>query len=120
MLFFVQVVADATTRALLRRESERRLHFATDRFQPHIREIGVVLGDVNGPRGGVGKLCRITTRLRRGGTLEIEETRSSFMSAIRVAAKRLRRLLARRSGGKTKRNTARYDRFPYRRPWSLQ
>src|SRR5437870_2756777 len=73
MLFFVQTIIGVTSRAILKRESERRLYFATDRFQTQIREIDVVLRDVNGPRGGVDKLCRITARLRHGGSLAIEE-----------------------------------------------
>lgn len=101
MLFFVRAVVDFTARGLLKRESERRLHFATDRFQPQIREIGVLLRDVNGPRGGIDKSCKITATLNRGGTLEIEEKRGNFVAAIRAAAKRLRGVLTRRIGGKT-------------------
>ena len=119
MLFFVSAVVGVTAKALLERESERRLRFATDRFQPHIREIDVVLRDVNGPRGGLDKLCRVTAKLRGGGAVEIEERNSSFLGAIRVAAKRLRRLLARRVGGKTKRDGSRDGQAAYRRCWSV-
>jgi len=83
------------------------LHFATDRFQPHIRDVGVMLRDVNGPRGGTDKLCRITARLNRGRRLEIQEQRGNFMAAICAAAKRLRRSLARRFGGKVTRSAIR-------------
>ena len=107
MLFSVLTVIDATARATLKRESERRLHFATDRFQPHIRDVGVMLRDVNGPRGGTDKLCRITARLNRGRRLEIQEQRGNFMAAICAAAKRLRRSLARRFGGKVTRSAIR-------------
>jgi hypothetical protein len=69
------------------------LHFATDRFERHIRDVGVVLRDVNGPHGGIDKLCRVTARLRR--------------------------LLARRIGGKATRCVISRDRGPYRRPWRL-
>jgi len=119
MLFFVQTVIDATARAALKRKTERRLHFATDRFERHIRDVGGVLRDVNGPHGGVDKVCRVTARLRRGGRLEVEEKRASFIAAISAAAKRLRRLLARRIGGKATRCAIRHDREPYRRPWRL-
>ena len=119
MLFFVQTVIDATTRATLKKNAERRLHFATDRFERHIRDVGVVLRDVNGPNGGIDKVCRVIAKLRRGGRLEVEEKRASFMAAISAAAKRLRRLLARRIGGKATRYSIRPDREPYRRPWRL-
>jgi ribosome-associated translation inhibitor RaiA len=119
MLFLVQAVVDLTTRRLLLRESKRRLHFAADRFQGRIRDIDVVLRDANGPRGGVDKRCLVRARLHRGGSLEIEETRTSFLGAIRAAAKRLRSLLARRLGGKLRRKYSRRARAPFRRPWGL-
>src|SRR4029079_5791418 len=100
------------------RESERRLHFATDRFRENIREIGVALRDVNGPRGGIDKQCKITAKLCCGGAVEIEETRSSFIEAVGRAAKRLRNVLARRIGGKQPNKTLRhiYPHEPYRLP----
>jgi putative sigma-54 modulation protein len=119
MLFFISAAVGVTARALLGRESERRLRFATDRFQPHTREVDVVLRDVNGSRGGVDKLCKVTARLNRGGTVEIEERNSSFLGAIRVAAKRLRRLLTRRIGGKNKRDGSRDGQVAYRRCWGV-
>ncbi|HXJ40358.1 MAG TPA: HPF/RaiA family ribosome-associated protein [Bryobacteraceae bacterium] len=119
MLFFVQTVIDATMRATLKKNAERRLHFATDRFEGHICDVGVVLRDVNGPHGGIDKVCRVIATLRRGGRLEVEEKRASFMAAISAAAKRLRRLLARRIGGKAARYSIRRDREPYRRRWRL-
>lgn len=117
MLFFVHAVVNSTVRAILKQESERRLRFETDRFQGQIGEIGVVLLDANGPRGGLDKVCRISTKLRRGSTLEIEAKASSFITAICGAVKRFRRLLARRIGGKRTQSSFRSD--PYRRPWNL-
>src|SRR6476659_6116607 len=108
MLLSIRAVADLVNRATLQRASERLLLFATDRFQPQIREIGIIFRDVNGPRGGVDKQCRLIAKLRRGGTLEIEETRTSFLDAIQRAAKRLRLALTRRIGGKRPRNTNRH------------
>ncbi len=119
MLFFVQAVIDVTARAILQRESERRLHFATGRFKRHIGGVGVVLQDLNGRHRGRDKVCRVTAKFRRGGSLEIEEKRSSFVAAIAAAAKRLRRSLAPRIGGKVTRSAVRHDRGSYRRPWSL-
>ncbi len=120
MFFFAGSAIGVTARALLKRESERQLNFATDRFQNQIREIDVVLRDLNGPRGGVDKECKVTATLRRGGTLEIEQRSNSFPDAIHEAAKRLRRVLARRVGGKTKRSRIRYIQVPDRGCWSVQ
>lgn len=117
MLFLIQAVVDLTLRGALHRECERRLHFATDRFQRHIREIDVVLRDVNGPRGGIDKRCLVRTRLHRGGSLQVEESHTSFAGAIRAAAKRMRRVLAGRLGGHRQRRNIRRDRMAFRRPW---
>ena len=119
MLFLIQTVVDLTTRSLLRRETERGLGFASGRFQSRIRDIDLRLRNVNGQGGGIDKQCLVRARLHRGGSLEIEETRSSYVSAIRAAAKRLRILLARRVGGKLRRNYLRRDIARFRRPWGL-
>lgn len=63
MLFSVRAIVDVVTKAKLQRESERRLHFAIDRFRENIREIGVAPREVNGPRGGIHKQCKITATL---------------------------------------------------------
>ena len=120
MLFFVGAAVGVTARAFRRRESMRRLGFATDHFRPHIREVDVVLRHVNGPPGGVDKQCRVTARLHGGGTVEVEEKNGSFLGAIRVAAKRLRRLLAKRIGGKRKRDGSRDGQVAYRRCWGVR
>lgn len=119
MLFLIRVF-DATARTVLKRESERRLQLAAGRFERDIREIGVSLRDVNGPRGGVDKSCKVTARLRRGGTIEIEQTRGTFADAIQAAAKRLRYSLARLVGRKGNRKAWRADHVPFRRPWGLR
>ena len=104
MLFFTQAAMNVTARATLKRESERRSQFAIDRFQRHIREVGVVLKDVNGPRrGSDDKVCNVTAMLRDGGSVAIKEQGSSFVAAIHGAFQRLRQVLARRLGGKAAR-----------------
>ena len=121
MLFNTSAVVDIVTRANIKRESERRLEFATRRFRDNVREIGVAFRDVNGPRGGVDKQCRVIAMLRRGDALVIEETRANFIDGIRVAAKRLHLLLAKRTGGKRPRNTLRHidQRNSLRRGWDI-
>lgn len=113
MLFLVRAVVDRSTKAKLQPLIERRLHFVVHRFGGSIHEICVALRDVNGPRGGIDKQCKIVARSRRGDTLEIEETRSSFSEAIGGSAKRLRNVLARRIGGKRHSKTLRHT---YRSP----
>jgi putative sigma-54 modulation protein len=116
MIFFIQAAINASAREALQRESERRLHFATDRFEPQIRDVDVVLRDINGPHGGIDKECRVTAKLRRGGSLEVQERADTFIGAIGAAIKRLRYSLGRRLGGKAVHSAIRYDR---RRHWGL-
>ena len=42
----------------------RRLYFALGRFAPQIERVTARVGDMNGPRGGVDKQCRIEVKLR--------------------------------------------------------
>ena len=43
----------------LRDHVRRRLEFALGRLGPAVRAVQVTLADVNGPRGGVDKQCRM-------------------------------------------------------------
>ena len=53
----------------LREQITRRLEFAFDTFEDHIEDAFVYLIDLNGPKGGVDKLCQIIVRARGLGEL---------------------------------------------------
>ena len=53
---------------------ERRLHFSLGRFAGRLGAVKVRITDVNGPRGGVDKLCRITAELQPSGKLIVSQT----------------------------------------------
>jgi ribosome-associated translation inhibitor RaiA len=120
MLYFAGTAIGVSVRAFLMRESERQLSFATDRFRSEIRDIDVVFRDLNGPRGGVDKECKVTATLRGGGTLQIAQRSASFLEAIHEAARRLGRVLARHMDRKAKRRTIRYVRVPKHGLWTVQ
>lgn len=80
----------------LRKHAEKRMQFATDRFDSRIREIDVRLIDANGPRGGVDKICRVTATLRSGLVVFAEDRQANFFAAINRAAKRLRSLVSKK------------------------
>jgi ribosomal subunit interface protein len=61
-------VADA-----LRAYVERRLHFSLGRFIGRLGRVRVQVTDVNGPRGGVDKSCRISAELLPGRRLVLHE-----------------------------------------------
>jgi putative sigma-54 modulation protein len=75
---------------LVREYVERRLSFATDRFEDHIERLTVELADANGPRGGADKVCKLTADLRPRGQLEATNLNTDFASATDAAARLLR------------------------------
>jgi len=74
---------------------ERRMRFALSRFTDRIEHATVRVADLNGPRGGVDKQCRIVVRLRSGGEIVIEDSASDFETAIDRGADRVQRAVAR-------------------------
>ena len=68
---------------------ERRLRFALGRFGPRIGGVTVSLADLNGPRGGLDKRCRIMVRLVRFGQVVVEDTDSDLGAAVNWAADRV-------------------------------
>lgn len=79
---------------------ERRLRLVLGRFGPRIGRVTVHLADINGPRGGLDKRCRIIARLRGGGRVIVEDTNAELTAAVHGASDRLgqsvRRQLERR------------------------
>ena len=74
---------------------DRRLSYALSRFESRIRRKTVVIDDVNGPRGGGDKLCRITVKLDRLSDVVINEEDSDISRSITRAAERVGRAVAR-------------------------
>ncbi len=81
--------------AAVRAYVERRLHFSLGRFSQRVERAMVHLQDVNGPRGGEDKLCRIEVRLRPGGSVFVEESGSAVLAAVAGAAERVGRAVSR-------------------------
>lgn len=73
----------------------RRLHFALSRFALAIREVTVTLIDVNGPRGGIDKVCRVRIDGLRGAPVVVEATAAAVPAAIDGAMARAARSAAR-------------------------
>lgn len=74
----------------LRDRVSRRLQLSLDAFDDHIEDGFVYLMDLNGPKGGVDKLCQITVRARGVGELAIRETGTSLHVALNRAARRMK------------------------------
>jgi putative sigma-54 modulation protein len=81
------VAIDGTTHAHV----ERRLQFSLGRLAPRILRVTAQLIDLNGPRGGVDKECRITIRLRPTGTVVVKDRDADLVASIDRAAGRAAR-----------------------------
>lgn len=79
----------------LRGHVERRLDYALDRYRERISRIRVVIADVNGPRGGADKSCRLELRLRGGGAVRVTALDEDAYVAIGEAAHRAGRAVDR-------------------------
>lgn len=80
----------------LREHTARRLQFALGWAGHGVRSVTVRLSDVNGPRGGNDKRCRIKIPLPGGQDVVIEDTEADLYVAIDRAADRTERTVARR------------------------
>lgn len=79
----------------LRNYTEHRLRFSVRRLGHSIKRLRVSVEDLNGPRGGVDKRCRIIAEISPSGKLIIEETDPRIHEAVDRAADRLRRSVRR-------------------------
>lgn len=79
----------------LRQFLECRLCFALSRFDSRIRHMSVALEGVNSPRGGLGKLCRITVELDHMRDIVITDQDLELAKCIAHAAERAGRAVAR-------------------------
>lgn len=70
----------------LREHIERRIHFALARFSSRVARVTVRLSDVNGPRGGLDKQCRVTVALRGARRIQVENLDAGLYAAIDRAA----------------------------------
>lgn len=82
--------------AALKTYTEKRLSTALGWAGSHLRQLHVSLSDVNGPRGGCDKRCRILVQISGGKGVVIEDTETDLYHAIDRAAERVDRAVVRR------------------------
>jgi hypothetical protein len=90
----------------------RRLQFALGRFDRHVRRVIVHLTDVNGPRGGPDKRCRMIAEFHHGGEATVADTRPNALEAIYFAAARLRHQVGKRLASARTKPRLRQNRKP--------
>jgi putative sigma-54 modulation protein len=82
----------------LREHTERRLQFALSWASNEVRAVRVCLSDLNGPRGGNDKRCRIQIPMVGTPNVVVEDAQADLYVAIDRAADRTERAMARRLG----------------------
>lgn len=73
----------------LQEHVERKVENAVDRLKHRIDRVSVLLSDVNGPRGGVDKICQMTAYVRGVGTVLIATVGCDLFGVVANAAERL-------------------------------
>jgi putative sigma-54 modulation protein len=91
--------------AALAQYAQRRIENGLHRIGGYVRTACVRLADINGPRGGNDKHCRVTVRLATGDEVVVNALDSCPYRAVDGAVNRLKRtvkktLHRRRSSGK--------------------
>lgn len=74
----------------------RRIHFALGRFASRIVKVTVKLRDINGPRGGIDKRCRLAARVEGVGEVVIEDEDAHLRLLVDRTAERMGQLIGRR------------------------
>ena len=98
----------------LREYIDRRLHFALGRFGTAIDTVSVRVEDINGPRGGVDKHCRIVVKLRASGSnpIAIDDSDEELHVAVARASNRAERTVARAIERKRRKRAYQRRRLP--------
>lgn len=73
-----------------------------DRICDHIESIKVTIDDINGPKGGKDKHCRVVIHSKGIPAIVITDNQSSVMSAVNIALSRARTSLLRKVKRKQK------------------
>lgn len=79
----------------LRDQLHRRIYFALGRFAPVLRNVAVMVTDINGPKGGPDKQCRIRVRGHGLPAIVIEQVGTDEVAVVALAAERAERAVVR-------------------------
>ena len=75
--------------------AERLLRFAMSRFTGTVTRVKVTFIDVNGPKGGFDKRCRLTAKLKVAGQVEVQHGGHDYTEALSHCLDKLTRAIRR-------------------------
>jgi len=79
-------------------EVKRLLKFSLSRFEGAVTRVKIRFIDVNGPKGGIDKRCRISAKLRTGGQVVVSGEGEYYIEALSSCLERLVRSIRRKIG----------------------
>jgi len=79
-------------------EVKRLLKFSLSRFEGAVTRVRIRFFDVNGPKGGIDKRCRISAKLRTGGQVVVSGEGEYYIEALSSCLERLVRSIRRKIG----------------------
>jgi ribosomal subunit interface protein len=91
----VDIDIQGQTDAELEQHVTDRLTAALDQHAARVAGVAARLEDINGPKGGVDKSCKVTVQFRGGGNIIVEETSEDMYSAVSQAADRVKNAVGR-------------------------
>ncbi|QDV51731.1 HPF/RaiA family ribosome-associated protein [Gimesia fumaroli] len=91
----------------LKQLCQRRLDYALSRFQSMITSIEFSVSDLNGPRGGIDKACRVRI-IHRNGHLIVNQKHEDLSVCISKIAEKAARTLSRYRSRSQKFNRTRH------------
>jgi hypothetical protein len=77
-------------------EIRQRLYTAFGRISPWIRAVDVTIADINGPKGGADKQCRLRIRGRSIPSIVVEHTGTDTLATLATTAERAEQAVLRK------------------------
>ena len=81
--------------AALSKYVKSKVQIMLSRYESKIISINISLFDINGPKGGEDKCCKIIIKINGGSSIVIQETAKDLYDAINTCSRRARRAVKR-------------------------
>lgn len=82
----------------LRKYVKSKVQVMLGRYETKIARVDVSLFDINGPKGGEDKCCKIIVRVNGASSVVVQETAEDLYDAINTCTRRGRRAVKRQLG----------------------
>lgn len=85
-----------------KKQIKQKTHKVFERFYENIQKVTLTLNDVNGPKGGDDKVCKVVIHTRGMPDIVVTDNKSVAMSAVNTALSRARSTLIKKLKRKQK------------------